>query len=126
MLVPHDAAGVAVLLGLAYFEPPWAPGFALEQTLTTLYASYRDERRALLDVLLHDMDHIEARPVTLRARPLVMWGREDPVFPLAVGERLAHSLKAPMRILEKARHAPNLEHPEEFNSILRGFLTSGT
>ena len=60
-----------------------------------------------------------------RARPMVVWGREDPVFPLEIGERLAYGLKAPLRIVEKARHAPNLEHPEEFNRILRGFLTAG-
>jgi pimeloyl-ACP methyl ester carboxylesterase len=124
VLVPHDAAGVSTLLGLAYFDPPWTPTFAREQALTTLYASYRDERRALLDSLLQNMDRMVARPATLRARPLVVWGRQDPVFPLAIGERLAYGLKAPLRVLEKAGHAPNLEHPEEFNRILRGFLAS--
>lgn len=122
VLVPRSPHGVEILLGLAYFDPPWVPGFALEQTLTTLYATFRDERVALLDSLLSNMDSLLARPVTLRARPLVVWGRDDPVFPLPVGERLAFSLKAPMRIVEHARHAPNLEHPEEFNRILRDFL----
>jgi pimeloyl-ACP methyl ester carboxylesterase len=55
----------------------------------------------------------------------VVWGRQDPVFPLEIGERLAKALGAPLRVLEKARHAPNLEHPEEFNRILRGFLSEG-
>ncbi len=128
VLVPRDAAGVDTLLGLAYFDPPWVPAFALEQTLTSLYASYREERVALLDGLLRDIDVLEARPVTLRARTMVVWGREDPVFPLEVGERLARGLRAPLRVIDHARHAPNLEHPEEFNRILRGFLDlpSGT
>ena len=122
VLVPRDADGVETLLGIAYYDPPWVPGFALEQTLTTLYAAYRDERVALLDSLLQNMNTLLARPVTLRARPMVVWGRQDPVFPLEIGERLAAQLKAPLRVLENARHAPNLEHPEEFNQILRGFL----
>ena len=125
VLIPHDTAGVEALLSLAYFDPPWIPGFALQQTLTALYAPYREERVALLDSLLHDVAAIEARPVTLRAQPSVIWGRQDPVFPLEVGERLARSLKTPLRVLENARHAPNLEHPEEFNRILRGILASG-
>lgn len=125
VLVPRDADGVDKLLGLAYFDPPWVPDFALTQTLTTLYASYRDERVALLDALLDNMDRLKARPVTLRARPMVIWGRQDPVFPLEIGERLAASLNAPLRVLDNARHAPNLEHPEAFNGILRGFLASG-
>lgn len=125
VLIPRSQEGVETLLGIAYYDPPWVPGFALEQTLTTLYATYRDERVALLDALLNNVDSLVSRPVTLRARPMVIWGRHDPVFPLDVGERLASSLHAPLRILEKARHAPNLEHPEEFNRILRGFLGSG-
>lgn len=122
VLVPRSPSGVTTLLGLAYYDPPWIPGFALEQTLDTLYAAHRDERVALLDSLLSNMDSLLARPATLRAKPLIVWGREDPVFPLPVGERLSYSLKAPLRIVERARHAPNLEHPEEFNRILRDFL----
>jgi pimeloyl-ACP methyl ester carboxylesterase len=122
VLVPRSPAGVTTLLGVAYYDPPWVPGFALEQTLTSLYESFRDERAALIDALLRDMDSLIGRPVTLRARTLVVWGRQDPVFPLQVGERLSYSLKAPLRIVEHARHAPNLEHAEEFNRILRSFL----
>jgi pimeloyl-ACP methyl ester carboxylesterase len=122
VLVPRVPEGVSILLGLAYYDKPWVPGFALEQTLTTLYATYRDERVALLDSLLSNMTSLLGRPVTLRAQTIVMWGRQDPVFPLQVGERLSYSLKAPLYVLERARHAPNLEHPEEFNRILRGFL----
>jgi pimeloyl-ACP methyl ester carboxylesterase len=125
VLVPRSPKGVETLLGIAYFDPPWVPGFALEQTLTTLYATFKDERVALLDSLLANMESLVARPVTLRAHPMVVWGRQDPVFPLEVGERLAKGLGARLHVLEKARHAPNLEHPEEFNRILRGFLSEG-
>ena len=120
VLLPRDADGVEALLGLAYFDPPWVPGFALEQSLHALYAPYRDERAALLAKLLDDMDTVKARPTTLLARTLVVRGRQDPVFPLEIGERLAASLKAPLRVLDNARHAPNLEHPAEFNAILAG------
>jgi pimeloyl-ACP methyl ester carboxylesterase len=125
VLVARDARGVETLLDLAYFDPPWVPTFALEQTLTFLYSTQQDERVALLDALLRDQDALTSRPATLRAKTLLIWGREDPVFPLEVGHRLSASLKAPLRVLDRARHAPNLEHPEEFNRILRGFLDAG-
>ena len=110
------------LLGLAYFDPPWVPGFALQEALAALYIPFREERGELLHALLRDMADIEARPVTLRARSSVVWGREDSVFPLEIGERLARSLNAPLHVIENARHAPNLEHPDEFNGILRAIL----
>jgi pimeloyl-ACP methyl ester carboxylesterase len=124
VLIPTDADGVSNLLGLAYFDPPWVPGFALAQALAALYTPYRAERLALLDGLLDNMDTIEGRPATLTARTMVVWGREDPVFPLEIGERLAKRLQAPLRIVEDARHAPNLEHPDKFNRILRDFIAN--
>lgn len=125
VLVPKDPRGVEELLGLAYYDPPWVPDFALAQTLDALYTPFREERVGLLDSLLGDMEKLKARPRTLRAKTLVIWGRQDPVFPLEVGQRLASSLGAPIRIIDNARHAPNLEHPVVFNSILRGFLGDG-
>jgi pimeloyl-ACP methyl ester carboxylesterase len=38
---------------------------------------------------------------------------------------LDHQVHAVEALLDNARHAPNLEHPDEFNRILRGFLSSG-
>jgi len=54
----------------------------------------------------------------------VVWGREDPVFPLAIGERLAAGLGGQTRlvVIDRARHAPNLEHAKTFNDVLRTFL----
>ncbi len=62
VLVPRDPDGVETLLGIAYYDPPWVPAFALQQTLTSLYATYREERVALLDSLLGTMEVLEARP----------------------------------------------------------------
>lgn len=122
VLVPRDVEGVQRLLDLAYHDPPFAPDVVLEQTLDAFYASYRDERIALLDTLIQDMDRLEARPLTRKARVQVIWGRDDPVFPLAIGERLATSLKVKVEVIDRARHAPNVEHPELFNRMLRKFL----
>jgi pimeloyl-ACP methyl ester carboxylesterase len=125
VLVPRDGRGVQRLLALAYFDPPWIPGFALDQTLTSLYGTQQDERVALLDALLANQDALVARPVTLRASTMLVWGRDDQVFPLDIGQRLAASLHAPIRVIDHARHAPNLEHSDDFNQIVRGFLGAG-
>jgi pimeloyl-ACP methyl ester carboxylesterase len=122
VLVPRDRAGVQRLLDIAYYDTPWVPGFALEQALTTLYATQQDERVALLDALLANRDALVARPATLTAKTMIVWGREDEIFPLEIGHRLSASLRAPLRVIDHARHAPNLEHPEEFDRIVRGFL----
>ena len=55
---------------------------------------------------------------------LLVWGREDLGFPLAMGEA-AHVMLAGSRlaIMDDAAHAPYYERPETFNAIVGGFLT---
>jgi pimeloyl-ACP methyl ester carboxylesterase len=123
LFVPRTEADVDQLMALAYEDPPWVPGFAKRQVLAQLYGDHRDEKVALLDTLLASLD---ARPACERtARPtLLIWGRGDPVFPLEIGERLARALgeKATLEVIDAARHAPNLEHPERFDALLAPFL----
>ena len=54
---------------------------------------------------------------------LLVWGRQDEVTPPFVAEKF-HELLPNSRLhwVDKCGHAPMMEHPEEFNGILRGFL----
>lgn len=54
---------------------------------------------------------------------LLIWGRQDPVVPLWVGERLAEDLpNARLEILEMCGHMPQEELPQESMECLEGFL----
>jgi pimeloyl-ACP methyl ester carboxylesterase len=122
LLIPEDAAGVRVLLELAYEDPPWTPDWALRQTQASLYSSNREEQAALLHQLLADRETIVARSTRIRCPVLLIWGDHDPVFPLPLGERLAQDLGARLEVIAAARHFPNAEHPAAFNRILLDFL----
>lgn len=122
VLLPVDDAGVRTLLELAYERPPWAPGWALRQAREGLYARHRAELAALLDHLVADREALRARTTRVRSPVLVVWGENDPVFPLAIGQRLARSLDARLEVIAGARHFPNAEHPEVFNRLLLEFL----
>lgn len=53
----------------------------------------------------------------------LIWGADDPLFPLAHAER-AQSLigRGALAVIEGAGHTPQAERPEEFNRILGRFL----
>lgn len=121
LVIPEDARGVERLLGLAYAEPPWLPELVLWQVHEALYGAHRDEQRALLDDLLRT----PRRGRHPTAEALVVWGRDDPIFALPIGRRLAERLNARLEIVDRARHAPNVERPARFNEILRRFLDGG-
>jgi pimeloyl-ACP methyl ester carboxylesterase len=55
----------------------------------------------------------------------LIWGAEDPLFPLAHATQ-AHSMieRSRLAVIEGAGHTPQAERPEEFNRVLHRFLDS--
>lgn len=86
-----------------------------------------EARRALVEsalrILPPDLDEVHRRFPELDVPTLLLWGREDPVIPLWVGERLASELpRARLRVLDGCGHLPPEELPEESLDVLLGFL----
>jgi pimeloyl-ACP methyl ester carboxylesterase len=52
-----------------------------------------------------------------------VWGKQDDVTPPFVAEKF-HELLPDSRLqwVDKCGHAPMMEHPDEFNALLREFL----
>lgn len=55
----------------------------------------------------------------IKKNTLVVWGDDDRVIPLGLGQRLAREIPgARLRVVEKSGHAPNEEHPAEVASMM--------
>ena len=109
--IVFDASAVSDDQVLGYAEP-----------LSSLEA-----HRALIDTALAivppDLGEMTARFEELDVPTLVLWGRQDRVVPLWVGERLADQLPdANLEVLENCGHMPAEELPEESWEVLRKFL----
>lgn len=61
----------------------------------------------------------------LRPQVLLVWGADDPLFPVEHATR-AHALLPGSRlaVIEGAGHTPQAERPDEFNRVLDRFLAS--
>jgi pimeloyl-ACP methyl ester carboxylesterase len=56
---------------------------------------------------------------------LIVWGEEDRVFPVAVGEELQRTIKGSQLVrIPKAGHIPQWEQPEPVNQALLAFFRS--
>jgi pimeloyl-ACP methyl ester carboxylesterase len=54
---------------------------------------------------------------------LVVWGREDAVIPLSVGQRYARAIPgATAKVLDRCGHMPEMEQPEAFVEAVLDFL----
>lgn len=59
----------------------------------------------------------------IEAPTLLIWGKEDTITPAFVGEKFNELIKnSRLHFVNECGHAPMMEHPEQFNEILEGFL----
>ena len=124
LLVPSTTADVQTLLDLGYHKPPKVPGWAKSQVLDGMYKQFRDEKLLLLERLLEELDRLDDRPGKVTHQTLLIWGEQDPVFPLEIGKRLEAEMegRAQLRVIQRAGHAPNLEHDALVAKWLLEFL----
>jgi pimeloyl-ACP methyl ester carboxylesterase len=124
LLVPSSGDAVQTLMELAYYRPPTIPKGLREQVVRDLYGEYREEKVLLLETMVGQMDELRARAREMTIPTLVVWGDQDPVFPLEIAHRLAERLgeNGRLQVIKNAKHAPNLEHRGEVNRLLREFL----
>lgn len=62
----------------------------------------------------------------VQAPTLIVWGDQDPLFPLRHAHRARQGLRdSRLEVLSGCRHCPQLEYPERFNSIVGSFLAEG-
>lgn len=110
----HDPSAVTASQVEAYAEPIRTP----------------DGRYALArmanQIVPPDMDSVVAEYPKIQIPTLLIWGREDRIVPLSVGERLVRDLPdARLEILDECGHIPHEELPMESLVLLRSFLEEG-
>lgn len=124
IFVPDGPDGLERVFRLAYYDPPWVPGFALDQIYQRYFSRFRREQTHLLEHLFSNLEGLVAGP-DYDGPALLVWGRHDPVFPLEIGKRLdARMAHSKLVVIEEAAHAPNVEQADEVNAAISAFLAS--
>lgn len=126
VLLPETAADVRALMRANFQRPPWLPTFVLRDVLRTCRRDV-ETRTEVLRQLAYGVEFLDERLASIVAPTLIVWGRTDPITPLAVGERLAAGIaSAELVVLDDCAHSPNLERPARFNRLLLEFLARAT
>lgn len=103
------------------------PAVATKDLVDEVYDIVNDRNKAIRVIAIAKSalrHNISDRLVQIQRPVLLVWGKHDTITPAFVGEKF-HELLPQSRlfILDKCGHAPMMEHPEEFNRLLREFLT---
>lgn len=70
-----------------------------------------------------NIDEVTADYKNIRFPALILWGRQDKIVPLKVGEKLHQALpNSQSVIIDRCGHIPHEEKPEEVITIISDFL----
>jgi pimeloyl-ACP methyl ester carboxylesterase len=95
----------------AYAKPIGSPGGR--------YALLKVAKQAVPD----NFEELTSQYPSISVPTLIVWGREDRVIPLAIGEKLDQDIPdSGLVILEQAGHVPQEEKPEETIEAIAKFL----
>ena len=105
------------------FHDPCLVSPAWVESVRRLVTDRVTGRRVLRFAQAARRHNVEARLGEIRAPVLIVWGKDDRITPIAVGERF-HALipDSQFWILTNCGHAPMLEQPYAFNAIVKEWL----
>ena len=102
------------------------PAVATKELVDQVYETVNDLKRAMCVVALAKSavrHNLEDRLNDIKVPTLLVWGIQDGVTPIWVGEKF-HELipNSELVKVDKCGHAPMMERPEAFNLALESFL----
>jgi pimeloyl-ACP methyl ester carboxylesterase len=105
-----------------FFDPRHATDEIVDQVEGILRDNRNKLRLLKLARSLREFNMLD-RLSAITAPTLLVWGKQDSITPLEVGEVFAQRLpQARMFVLDNCGHAPNIEQPEELNRLAEEFL----
>jgi pimeloyl-ACP methyl ester carboxylesterase len=103
------------------------PEVATKEVVDEIYASVNDRHRVIrtLAIAKSAIRHNMSKDLPkLNVPACVIWGKNDHVTPPEVAEEFEKLLPdVNLYWIDKCGHAAMMEHPDEFNKILEGWLT---
>lgn len=126
-LNPSTREDVRRILSMIYYNKAFTSDAAVDLLFARRIASgdgYTIQR--FIDSVVNGYDMLDGKLSALKHRTLIVWGREDLLTPIAMGERFKREIpNSELLVFEKCGHVPQLEKASEFNAAVLKFLGNG-
>ncbi|GLT97936.1 hypothetical protein SLE2022_154770 [Rubroshorea leprosula] len=123
ILLPQTPDKLRELMRFSFVKPTKGmPSYFLTDFIEVMCTDYVEEKRELIRAILKHRKLSDLPRITQPT--LIIWGEEDQIFPLELGQRLERHIgeSARLVVIKNAGHAVNLEKPKEFIKHLKVFL----
>ncbi|HVF91461.1 MAG TPA: alpha/beta fold hydrolase [Blastocatellia bacterium] len=126
-LNPSTREDVRKVLSMIFYNKAFAGDAGIDLMFARRIAAgdgYTIQR--FIDSVVHGEDMLDGRLSALKHQTLILWGREDLLTPVAMGERFKREVpNSELVVFEKCGHVPQIEKAPEFNAAVLKFLGSG-
>ena len=104
------------------------PKVATKELVDELFEAVNDRNKAIRIIITAKSairHNLSDKLSQIRCPTLLVWGKQDGVTPLFVGEKFNELIcNSKLVVIDKCGHAPMMEKPDDFNEILLNFLES--
>lgn len=126
-LNPNSLATMRGVMESVFYDTSWLNDEALRRIFTdklSVHDSYTV--RSFLGNPMIATERVDDRLTKIKAPTLVVWGKQDKLIPMAMGERYAAGIAgAKLVSFDKCGHVPATEKTEEFLTAVTAFLGGG-
>lgn len=126
-LNPSSLATMRGVMESVFYDTSWLNDEALRKIFTdklSVHDSYTV--RSFLGNPMIASERLDDRLGKIKAPTLVVWGKQDKLLPMAMGERYAAGIVgAKLVSFDKCGHVPPIEKTEEFLAAVTAFLGGG-
>lgn len=129
VLNPSTREGVKQVMSIVFYNKQLFANDAAVDMLYTRKMQTGDGYtvQMFIESILRGEDVLDGKVDKIKQPTLIVWGREDLLTPLAMGERFNKDIKgSQLFILDKCGHVPQMEKAAEFNAALLKFLENGS
>ena len=126
-LNPSSLGTMRGVMEAVFYDTSWLNDDALRKIFTdklSVHDSYTV--RSFLGNPMIATERVDDRLAKIRIPTLVVWGKQDKLIPMTMGERYAAGIAgAKLVSFDKCGHVPPIEKTEEFLAAVTAFLGSG-
>ena len=124
LLVPRNHNELSFLYKTSRYKLCLAPAFVFKGVYKNIYMYQAEDRAKLMDQFIVDQIEMVHHNYDFSFPVLVIWGENDILSPIEMGERLNKHFgeNSRLTVVPKCGHMPNIERPYFFNSAVLKFL----
>lgn len=126
-LNPSSLATMRGVMEAVFYDTSWLNDEALRRIFTDKLSVHDGYTvRSFLGNPMIAAERVDDRLAKIKTPTLVVWGKQDKLIPIAMGERYAAGITgAKLVSFDKCGHVPGTEKTEEFLTAVTAFLGGG-